>query len=87
MASFCKYICTIYKYVALKGVRKLFDEMILEARCDRCYQSHQLRVNEQDYFDWKNGKHIQEAMPYIPASEREVLISGICGECFEDLFD
>lgn len=64
----------------------MFDEMVLEAKCDRCAENHQLRVNEQDYIDWQNGKHIQDAMPYIPAEAREVLISGICGECFDDLF-
>lgn len=68
-------------------MKKLFDEMILEAKCDRCADNHQLRVSEQDYIDWQNGKHIQDAMPYIPAEVREVLISGICGECFDDLFE
>lgn len=69
-------------------MRKLFNEMLLEAKCDRCAEKCQLRVSEQDYYNWQVGnKHIQEAMPYVPASAREILISGICGECFDDLFD
>ena len=43
-------------------------------------------VNGQDVVDWKGGKYIQDAMPYLSADERELLISGTCGTCFDKMF-
>lgn len=55
--------------------------------CNSCNEMHQLEVYKEDVIDWENGKLIQEAMPYLPADARELLISGICGECFMKLFE
>ena len=45
-----------------------------------------MAVNIDDYTSWENGELIQNAMPYLTADEREVLISGICGPCFGGLY-
>ena len=45
-----------------------------------------MAVNIDDYTSWENGALIQTAMPYLSADEREVLISGMCGPCFDNLF-
>jgi len=45
-----------------------------------------MAVNEDDYTSWENGELIQTAMPYLSAGEREVLISGMCGPCFDNMF-
>ena len=45
-----------------------------------------MAVNVDDYTSWENGELIQNAMPYLTADEREVLISGICGPCFGGLY-
>lgn len=40
-----------------------------------------------DYKDYMlNGKHAQDAFPYLSAEEREMLISGVCGACWNNLF-
>ena len=45
-----------------------------------------MKVVQGDYEAWENGKLIQDVMPYLSADEREVLISGICGPCFDKMF-
>tara|TARA_Y100000310_G_C20387451_1_gene671140 strand:+ start:362 stop:508 length:147 start_codon:yes stop_codon:yes gene_type:complete len=43
-------------------------------------------VNSKDFISWNNGSYIQNAMPYLSADERELLISGTCGPCFDVMF-
>ena len=45
-----------------------------------------ITVGNADLDSWQNGALIQDAMPYLSADEREILISGICGECFDNMF-
>ena len=54
--------------------------------CPFCGESHVVEVVAEDYADWKNGKLIQDAMPYLTADEREMLISGICPTCWDNMF-
>jgi hypothetical protein len=43
-------------------------------------------VKKTDLQAWKNGEYIQNAMPYLNVDERELLISGTCGPCFDNMF-
>tara|TARA_Y100000034_G_scaffold9382_1_gene10058 strand:- start:615 stop:815 length:201 start_codon:yes stop_codon:yes gene_type:complete len=58
----------------------------LWATCNRCKGQVEMQVQAEDYEAWENGELIQNAMPYLSADEREVLISGMCGPCFDNLF-
>ena len=58
----------------------------LWATCNKCKDQVEMAVNVDDYASWENGELIQNAMPYLTADEREVLISGICGPCFGGLY-
>ncbi len=63
--------------------------MVLKAitkNCDTCDSETQMVVESDDYQSWQNGKLIQDAMPYLTISQRELLISGICGTCFDKMF-
>mgnify|MGYP003388263233 CR=1 FL=1 len=53
--------------------------------CRMCKVEHSLVVDAQDMFDWNSGKLIQEAMPYLSREQRELLISGTCGDCFDEM--
>ena len=44
--------------------------------CRKCKDQVEIKVNIDDVTAWENGKLIQDAMPYLSADEREVLISG-----------
>ena len=61
------------------------NDSITEA-CRKCGDRHTMLVCITDYADWQMGKYIQDAMPYLSADERELLISGICGPCFDKMF-
>ena len=53
--------------------------------CINCQKSFTLLVEPADFDRWRAGELIQNAMPYLSAEERELLISQICGECFEKI--
>ena len=59
---------------------------LLEPTCQHCGTTVQIPVIGPDYDRWKNGELIQNAMPYLSADEREILISGTCGPCFDRMF-
>lgn len=59
----------------------------LSCPCRECGRTYIVDVKMDDYLDWINGKGlIQDIFPYLSAGERELLISGICGECFDRIF-
>lgn len=60
--------------------------LVLEVKCPFCGESTAVEVFESDYNAWKCGTLAQEAFPYLNADEREVLISGICPDCWEKMF-
>jgi hypothetical protein len=55
-------------------------------QCVKCEDVHILLVDSDDLQRWKDGELIQNAMPYLSADEREILISNVCGRCFEQMF-
>ena len=55
-------------------------------RCPFCGRANEVEVNEMDYLDWQDGKLAQDAFPYLSASDREMLISGICPTCWDGMF-
>jgi hypothetical protein len=60
--------------------------VIVKMTCTRCKREIGVSVEVEDYLKWNQGMLIQKAMPYLSPDERELLISGICGPCFDQLF-
>jgi hypothetical protein len=58
----------------------------LQVSCKGCGSSHTLMVNATDVANWEMGEYIQDAMPYLSADERELLISRTCGSCWDEMF-
>ena len=54
--------------------------------CPVCGTSHDVDVPYQGYMNWRNGMLIQQAMPELSATLREMLITGICGTCWDRSF-
>lgn len=55
--------------------------------CLECGDPVAMEVNESDLDRWLSGKElVQDAFPYLTADQREILISGICGKCFDKMF-
>lgn len=59
----------------------------LTVKCISCKQDQSVKVKEKDLKEYSNGAHAQHAFPYLSADERELLISGICGSCFDKMFE
>ena len=55
--------------------------------CRKCYQEQSITAVYQDLLDWKAGKLIQKAMPYLNEIDRELLISRLVDpaliKCFQ----
>lgn len=60
--------------------------MKIERVCPHCHKLQTIEVNEIQYNDWLAGKNIQRAFPDLSADQREILMSGICPECWEEIF-
>ena len=59
----------------------------ITTRCPECGKIHKVTVEQTDYDDFtQRHKHPQDAFPYLSASERELLITGICDKCWNKLF-
>lgn len=58
--------------------------------CKFCNKEVVITVDEEDIKKYENGALIQDAFPYLTPDEREIMISGMCGDCWQkymELFD
>lgn len=63
-----------------------YKEVCVVTVCPFCGRGNEVEVNEMDYLDWSDGMLAQEAFPYLNATERESLISGLCPTCQRSIF-
>ena len=61
--------------------------MKLTSKKCSCGSQITLEVADADYVRWQHGTHIQDAFPYLSVDDRERLITGICPECWDRMFD
>ena len=54
--------------------------------CIKCKSEHTVSLNAPDLFKYNQGIYIQEAFPYISEGMREMMMSGICDSCFQEIF-
>ena len=65
---------------------KFEDAIKVGRECPFCGKYHEVVVSESDYCAWQGGERIQNAMPYLSANEREILMTGICSDCWAGMF-
>jgi len=64
------------------------SQISVSGECIFCGGKHVIsKINSKKFQDYLNGALIQRAFPQMPASDREFLISGICGPCFDSTFN
>lgn len=61
-------------------------EFTLIRCCPFCRKDHFVTVFIKDYKNWLKGELAQTAFPYLNATEREQVISGMCPDCQKDIF-
>lgn len=63
------------------------NQIILKVTCNVCNKTYELPVYEEDYNKYMAHEcMVQDAFPYLTPGQRELLISGICDSCFDNLF-
>lgn len=62
------------------------DTYIFTGTCKTCKQKVSVTVPAQGLYKYRQGALIQEAFPFVPTADREFLMSGICGVCFDEMF-
>lgn len=61
--------------------------MNVEIECRRCKKTQILKgIPMEGLQRWMNGELIQNALPKLNPWQRELLISQICPECWEEIF-
>lgn len=60
--------------------------MLYATNCIRCGKLHAFEVPNEGYRRWLEGERIQKALPMLTPDQREIMISGICGRCFDKMF-
>jgi hypothetical protein len=58
---------------------------VIEIVCGRCQKDFEVPATDEQLKRWRGGELIQRAMPNLTADERELLISGYCGRCFDEI--
>jgi hypothetical protein len=51
--------------------------------CRRCKEVKRVKATRKQIADWAGGALIQSAMRHLNADDRELMISGTCGPCFD----
>ena len=62
--------------------------VVLSVRCNLCNKVYAVYVTEEDYEEFcsPDRRIVQEIFPYLSASERELLISRTCDDCWNKMF-
>lgn len=58
----------------------------LKAKCKLCGRELEVDMTEEQMFQWRRGECVQFIFPHMSVDERELLISGFCGSCFDRIF-
>ena len=61
------------------------DAYTIHKDCYMCGQTYRLKV-PQGLWDYEHGAFVQTSFPDLNADERELLISGTCGDCWAKMF-
>lgn len=71
-----------------KEMIKMENPLKLQVNCPCCGQKSTVTIDEKDYNRYLKGEsYVQKLFPYLDAADREVLITGYCRKCQEEIFN
>lgn len=70
--------------IKLTASNSTFTEFVVT--CFKCNTSFNFKLNSDKLKKWQQGSYIQTQFPELTEDERELLISGMCGKCFDKMF-
>ena len=59
---------------------------MIQTTCPFCHTNDEIPVKQEAFEAWSNGGLIQDTCPELSADQREQLITGICGPCWDRSF-
>lgn len=63
------------------------EMMTMMKTCIFCGKPQHITAPDEAWIAWNAGAKVQNAFPMLSLDEREILISGICGKCFDAMFE
>lgn len=60
--------------------------MTVNKTCMVCNKTHAIEIDQDAFVRWMQGELIQNVAPELSDDDRELLISGVCGPCFDEVF-
>lgn len=73
--------------IALAGFIEGTDTINVKTKpCCVCGKQHDFVLNREKFLQWQDGAKIQNVFSEMSIDDREILISGTCGPCFDKLF-
>lgn len=63
------------------------DNAELTAICRDCKKIVRIPCTARQWSRFRNGELIQSVFPKVSADDREVFLSGMCGKCFDKIFE
>ncbi len=70
----------------IQGVTELKDGWATLVVLDLEGVNHFMDVKQIDLVTYQDGAHIQDAFPYLTADQRELILTGMTDEMWEDAF-
>lgn len=76
----------------LRETRVVTDgtECSVWTKCPACKEEHAVAMRLDEWRNgrsmWERGAHVQDAFPRLPPEDREILISGTCPKCWNEIF-
>ena len=68
-------------------IQKFENPVKLNFTCTECGKTVEVTVEQEDLEKWqKREDHIQNCFPYLSPGERELFLSGLCDDCFNEIF-
>jgi hypothetical protein len=59
---------------------------VISKPCTSCGKKVTMTVRIEDVAKRANGMKVQDAFPYLSPAQREMFITGICGDCWNEMF-
>jgi len=60
---------------------------VFDVTCRYCGITYNILADREDLDSWMNGNgYIQDLLAYLSPAERELLISGTCDNCWNQMF-
>ena len=73
--------------ISREGDDYIYDQYTATGTCRECATVHTVKIPAPGLFAYNNGAAVQTAFPLLSDADRELLfITGICGDCWNDLF-